>query len=58
MCLSYSALALTFQQALENVVTAIIDEIAEELQEKVYDVYPTATGAANSEANQTVRKWG
>ncbi|OCT44484.1 tat pathway signal sequence [Cladophialophora carrionii] len=44
--------------ALEKAVTAIVDGIEEELQDKVYDAYPTATGAAQSEANNTVQKWG
>ncbi|EXJ55268.1 hypothetical protein A1O7_08194 [Cladophialophora yegresii CBS 114405] len=43
--------------ALEKAVTAIVSGIEEELQDKVYDAYPTATGAARSEASDTVYKW-
>ncbi|KAJ9613364.1 hypothetical protein H2200_003306 [Cladophialophora chaetospira] len=43
--------------ALEKAVAAIVDGVAEEIQEKVYEAYPNATSAAKSEASNTVRKW-
>jgi hypothetical protein len=33
-----------------------VDEIAQVLQDKIYDAYPAATAAAKSEANNTVQK--
>ncbi|KAI1623100.1 hypothetical protein EDD37DRAFT_565877 [Exophiala viscosa] len=44
--------------ALEKTVTNVINGLAEELQDKVYDGYPAATSAAKSQANDTARKWG
>src|SRR5271154_2123870 len=37
---------------------AISSGLGEELQDKVYDVYPAATQAAKTQANDTVHKWG
>ncbi|KIX00086.1 uncharacterized protein Z518_10223 [Rhinocladiella mackenziei CBS 650.93] len=44
--------------AFEKAVTAISSGLGEELQDKVYGIYPTATQAAKAQANDTVRKWG
>ncbi|KAK5195290.1 hypothetical protein LTR92_005420 [Exophiala xenobiotica] len=44
--------------ALEKAVSNLMGGITDELQEKVYDVYPAATTAAKSQADDTARKWG
>ncbi|KIW12407.1 hypothetical protein PV08_09684 [Exophiala spinifera] len=44
--------------ALENLVTNVITSMDSELQEKIYDAFPSATAAAKSLANDTVRQWG